>query len=341
VLEDDITSSGRPLFLRALRAALARPPLFLLAWGVPLLLALVVVGPWMGWTSGTLANRYEPGSVRASMSEVFRQDHGEALTALGADSAASGAFLAVLMMLFGAFTAGGWLQVFLERTSGHSVRRFLWGGAKYFWRFLRVWVLTILALAFFSWVLHGWPWITLLELLFGAEAGDLEVVTSEWTAVWVGWIQAGLFAFLFALTMVWGDYTRTRLALHDGRSALWAGICSLFLIIAHPVRTLRPLGILFALEVLVVTSLGTWAWGVNTGLDAASTWTVVLFLFVLGQVALLWQAISRAARYAAAVRISQTLVAPLAQPDPWASRIGGPGGPQYPIDDTDDYGVSF
>ena len=35
------------------------------------------------------------------------------------------------------------------------------------------------------------------------------------------------------------------------------------------------------------------------------------------------------------------LIQPLSQPDPWASRIGGPGGPQYPIDETDDYGVSI
>ena len=222
------------------------------------------------------------------------------------------------------------------------MRRFLWGGAKYFWRFLRVWILSLIALALIAWVVHGWPADMLLELLFGAEKGtDLEVLTSEWTAVWVGWIQAGLFAGCLALLFAWADYTRTRMALHDGRSAIWAGICSVFLILVHPVRTLRPLGILFLIEIAVVYGLGTWSWSINTGLDAESTWTSVLMLFVLGQAALLWQTISRASRYSAAVQVSQTLVAPLSQPDPWAGRIGGPGGPQYPIDQTDDYGVSI
>ncbi len=341
-LDDDASRSRVPVFLRALRVALGRTPLWLLTWLAPLLLALALVSPWMAWFSQTTTHAYAPGSVLATMDEVFRQDHGGELDALRGTGGAAAAMLALVAMLCGVFFGGGWLQVFLERTSGKSVRRFFWGGAKYFWRFLRVWIGALVTIALFAWVLHGWPWNTLLELLLGAEDMDgLEVVDSEWTAVWAGWIQAGLFASAFALTMVWGDYTRTRIALHDGRSALWAGICTWFLILAHPLRTLRPHVFLLALEVLVVVLLGRWSWSVNAELGAETTWTTLLLLFGIGQLALLWQAISRAARYAAAVQVSQALVAPLAQPDPWASRIGGPGGPQYPIDDTDDYGVSI
>ena len=141
--------------------------------------------------------------------------------------------------------------------------------------------------------------------------------------------------------LVWADYTRTRMALHDGSSAVWAGLCSAFLMVLHPVRMIRPMALILALEVAVVVSLGAWAWDLNTGVGSESTWTSIAYLFVVGQGALLWQAISRAARYSAAVQVTHMLVAPLAQPDPWASRIGGPGGPQYPVDDTDDYGVSI
>ena len=330
------------VFLRALRAAVGRFPLWFLTWLAPLLLALVLVAPWMAWFGRTLPHAYEPHEVLGSLDVVFRTDHADALEALRSGGGSAAAMLAVLAMLAGVFFAGGWLQVFLERTSGHSVRRFLWGGAKYFWRFLRVWVLTVLTIIVFGWIVYGWPWNTMLELLLGASSReDLEVVESEWTAAWAVWLQDGTFAFLFALTMTWGDYTRTRLALHDGRSGLWAGLCTWFLLLAHPIRTLRPHAFLFGLELLVVFALGRWSWSVNSGLDAASTWRSVLLLFGIGQLGMLWQALTRAARYAAAVQISRFLVAPLTQPDRWASRIGGPGGPQYPIDDTDDYGVSI
>jgi len=341
MLEDDITSSGRPISLRALRSSVTRMPLWLLCWFVPFVLGLVLALPWMTWFDTTLEGNYEAGSVVGSMSENFRFDHRLGLAALRDYGGRSAAFLALFVMLVGVFSAGGWLQVFLERTSGHSVRRFLWGGARYFWRFARVWILTLLLLAGFSWVLHGWPWNTLLELTVGARDGNLEVVASEMTAVWIGWFQAGLFAGFVALVLTWGDYTRTRLALHNTRSALWAGLCTAFLILLHPIRTLRPFLTLFLVELLVILGLGAASWSMNTSVGPESSWTVVLALFAIGQAALVWQTISRAARYAAAVQVSRQLVPPLAQPDPWASRVGGPGGPQYPIDDTDDYGVSI
>ncbi|HED66275.1 MAG TPA: hypothetical protein ENJ09_12055 [Planctomycetes bacterium] len=341
-IPDDPVFPTGPVFWRALRTALGRAPLLLIAWLLPFLLGGVLAAPWMSWFGRTLAHRAAPGSVLASMDTVFRQDHAGAIGALRTAGGASAALLALVSMWIGVFLAGGWLQVFLERTEGHSVKRFLWGGAKYFWRFLRVWVLSLVGLAVLAWLLHGWPWNTLLHLLLGAESmDDLEVVTSEWTAVWATWIQAGLFALGFSLLLAWGDYTRTRIALQDGHSAVWAGICSFFLILVHPIRTLRPFLLLFLCELAVVVLVGIASWNWNTAIGPASGWVPVLVLFLLGQFVMLWQTLCRASRYCAAVQVSRALVAPLSRPDPWGSRIGGPGGPQYPIDDTDDYNVSI
>jgi hypothetical protein len=112
-------------------------------------------------------------------------------------------------------------------------------------------------------------------------------------------------------------------------------------LLLHPVRTLRPFVLILLLEVAVVALAGRFAWAANVGLESEARARGILFLFLLAQAALLWQTISRAARYAAAVAVSRQLVQPLSQPDPWARRIGGPGGPQYPIDDSDEYGVSI
>ncbi|MEM9381376.1 MAG: hypothetical protein AAGB93_15590, partial [Planctomycetota bacterium] len=49
---------------------------------------------------------------------------------------------------------------------------------------------------------------------------------------------------------------------------------------------------------------------------------------------------TRGAYYHAAGRVSQSLIPPTdARPDPWTDTIGGPGGPQYPVDD-DGYHVT-
>jgi hypothetical protein len=278
--------------------------------------------------------------VMAFMDESFRFDHREELGALRQSTAGIAAALALLVMLFGIFSGGGWLQVCLERTRGHSMRRFIWGGARYFWRFSRVWILTLLTLALFTWSAYGWPWKAAMHLLFGAEDGDLEVLASERSAVVLGWIQDGGYACLVALLFAWGDYTRTRLALQDTRSALWAGLCTWGLLLVHPLRMLRPMLLLFALEVGVVLLLGRLALGVDRELGGHSGPLSLVVLVGLGEVALVWRGIARGARYHAAAQVSRRLVPPLAQPDPWASRVGGPGGPQYPIDVTDDYGVS-
>jgi hypothetical protein len=324
------------IFLRAIGAALARVPLWLLCWALSLFLAAGLAVPFGESFARATENRYEPGSLLASLDANFRADHGDEFGASGATAA----FLGVIAFLGGIFAAGGWLQVFLERTEGHSLRRFLWGGARYFWRFLRVAVLTILALACVSWLLHGWPWKATLHFLCGARDGDLEVLHSEWSAVLVGWLQAGVHALLFALVLAWGDYTRTRLALNDTRSALWAGLQSVFLLLRYPVRALRPLVLILAVEIAFVALLGKLSWSVNVGLGPDSGWASLALLFVLGQLALIGQVIARGARYAAAVQVSRGLVPPVVR-DSWGDRIGGPGGPQYPIDDTGEYGVSI
>jgi len=340
LIDEDLTGPRSAVYLSALRTTVGRTPVWLFCWVVPLCLAVVLAMPWRGWFSRALANRYEPGSQLAHLDENFRVDHAASMETLKHGTAGVGAALALVVMLFGVFSGGGWLQVFLERTHGHSLRRFLWGGARYFWRFARVWLLTLVTLALLGWVLFGWPWRLSMNVLYGAQDGDLEVLSSELQATLVTWTQAGLFAALFALVMAWGDYTRARIALQDTRSALWAGLCTWGLFLLHPVRTLRPMLLLLALETVFVLGVGAMSSSVSRGLDVTAGSRSLLLLLLLGQATLLWRGITRGARYHAAAQVSRALVPPLAQPDPWAGRVGGPGGPQYPIDLTDDYGVS-
>ena len=72
--------------------------------------------------------------------------------------------------------------------------------------------------------------------------------------------------------------TRTRLALHDTSSAVWAGLCTWFTLLAHPVRTLRPLIGLFAVEVLIALGVGFFARLVEGEIAAKPDLSSVLML---------------------------------------------------------------
>jgi hypothetical protein len=199
-------------------------------------------------------------------------------------------------------------------------------------------------LAVASWITFAEPWnVLVLQTGLGVPASDvgrLETLGSEQTVVTLRFAQAGLHALFVALILVWGDYTRTRLALHDTQSAVWAGIQTAWTLLRHPIRTLRPHAVLFGLEVALVTTLGFFARRVEGDLVRdGRTWEIAILCATV-VAALVWRVILRGARYHAAVHVSRGIVRPIARPDPWKKTLGGPGGPRYPIG-GDEYTVSM
>lgn len=345
------------LFLRAWRVAFSRYKL----WGSTTLVLLLLSVPSYLQTSsafrGMIGNRYpnaaeardlhgSMGAPSLNLGEVFRQDHRGALAQLDESLAASGAALAFFAFLFGVFAAGGWLQVIFEQPHRQTLRRFGFGGARYFGRFLRVGVLTVLALGLVRWIWYGAPWSYIVEGLIldvpEYDRGKLETLGSERQVRSLGWLQDGMFAIAFAKVMVWATYTRTRMALRDGRSAFVAAASTAFLLMRHPVQTFRPLLLLLVLEAFVVLGVcGLGMGAAEASFDADPGGGRVAVMFSIGALALAWRQITRGARYHAAGRVSQALVLPTEQrPDPWAQTIGGPGGPQYPVAD-DGYRVTI
>lgn len=345
----DVSESGA-VSLRALTAALGRMPIWLVTWGTVLLLSLVVALPWFFWFSEEVGHRYAPGTVSGFLDTVFRSDHRSELEGMNQATAQSGAILAFLSLLIGVFFAGGWLQIVLERTRGQSVRRFLFGGARYFWRFFRVLLVSLVVLAFFGWIVYERPFeqVVLGKWLGLSAEGQkgLSGLDSAASAFAVSATQHAVYGILFALTLTWGDYTRTRLALQDTYSAVWAGILTFFTMLRHPIRTLRPMIVILIVEALVMFGLA-WLMGwieegfiITEDVEPAGVGRVWI-LVVLGQVVLMWRAIIRGARYHATASVSHVIVRPLSRPDPWKESIGGPGGPRYPLEEGDEYGVAL
>ena len=353
---DNHSSPDWRLFLRGFRAAFFRTKLWVCTWLFLLLLSLVPAFQTAAFFKGAVGSRYPSAELArdlhssmaapsTGLGAVFRQDHAEGLAQLNSSVASGGAVLALIALLFGVFAAGGWLQVTFEQPERQTLRRFGFGGARYFGRMLRVALLTLAALGLVHWLLYGDPWKRLvLGWIMEVPEGDwgrLETLDSEQTVVQLGWLQDGLAAIGFMKVMAWVIYTRTRLVLRDSRSVLIAAVATWWMMIKHPVQTTRPLALLLLLEaIFVVGVLGWWHGRLETGFDADPTFWRLAAIGGVGQLAIIWRQITRGAYYHCAGRVSQALVAPPdTHPDPWSGTIGGPGGPQYPVDD-DGYHVS-
>ncbi|MBK7878531.1 MAG: hypothetical protein IPJ77_22980 [Planctomycetes bacterium] len=314
----DSADARRISVLGALQAALSRPAVWGSVWAVEFALAAIPATIWFGWLQSTVDHRYAPDELFGDLGTVFRFDQRAELGQLESSAALASAVLALLFMALGAFAAGGWLTLFLSGTRERGLRPFLAGGARFFGRFARVWVGTLLLLAFVSWLARGAPWNhAVLGGLLGVPSSDferLETLSSEETVFFVRGAQAVVHALLVALVLAWGDFTRTRLALFDGRSALWAGLASAAMLARHPLRSLAPGAGLFLFEVAVVTLLGWLAHRIEARIGGVGE---VAVLLVLGQLVLAWRIVLRGARYHAAVAVTHALARPPAKPDPW------------------------
>lgn len=358
--EPDVANEreGGWIFLRALGSAGRRVGVWGVCWLVLTLLSLAVALPWFSAMDGMLGNRYEHGSFMDGFyrsftaategglaDTTFVTDHGDELRALKSSSARVGAVAGLLVMLWYVFQAGGWLQIALGKKRSKYVKRFFFGGARYFGRFFRLYLLVLIKLSVLGWILYGMPWN---ELVLGkwygvpeSDWGALETLSSEDQVVHLAWMQAGLYALGFVGVMVWARYTRTRIALHDTSSVIWNGILTAFTILRHPIQTLRPMVLLLGIEVLVVYFGAMGVQEIATTRDGAPDFTMTLVAVLVGQALVAFRVVIHAARTFAAVRASQAVVRPLMRPDPWKGSVGGPGGPRYPIEDGDDeYAIS-
>ncbi|MFT5284439.1 MAG: hypothetical protein ACI8TQ_000595 [Planctomycetota bacterium] len=346
-----------PIFQSSLRAAFGRVPLWLLTTLGVMALALPVGMLTHSTFAGAIGSSYEPGSLIQSLDTNFVIDSAGKRGELKSSVAIISAGSALLAVLMGIFTAGGWLQVFFQRTAGHSVRRFFHGGVRHFWRFTRVFLLVMLCAAVIQRVVYYEPWHNLVETSYlqlpeveaqGASVGPkysaerMEELPDELTARQVVWVQDALHAILMALLLTWAVFTRTRLAMHDASSSVWAGLCTLFTMLRHPIKTLRPMILLLLIEAFIVFIASfVHAW-MEDGLGADSEMKSVAMIFALSSVVLMLSEIIHAARYQAAISVSHLVIGPISRPDPWKHSVGAPGGPQYPIiEGSDEYGVAL
>ena len=280
-------------------------------WGSAALFELLLALPpallWQQWLAGKLANRFEPGELFANLSSQFRFDERTELGQLGAGASLWLAVAALLAMLAGVFFAGGWTQLAFDATEESVLARANAGARRFFWRYVRVWLLTLVLLALWSWVMFEWPWKTVVLgwILKLPEASDrLESFTSEKSAVALRIVQDSLYALGVALCLCCADYARLRIACRDARSACGAWIAAASMVLRAPLRTLSPFALLFAVEVLVLAAAGALSSTLEAGIDTnrAGLRSVSVLALVTALVLAL-RCVLRGARYQAAAGI--------------------------------------
>jgi hypothetical protein len=109
------------------------------------------------------------------------------------------------------------------------------------------------------------------------------------------------------------------------------------MIFRNPIRTLRPLALIFLVDLAVIFCCGQALSGLEDGLDSETGVATIAIIFGIGRLAVAARHLTRGARYYAAAYVSRDIVRPIAKPDPWKESIGGPGGPRYPLGEDDEF----
>jgi hypothetical protein len=180
----------------------------------------------------------------------------------------------ILMVLAWSLLLGGILSRFAHEAEPHSRSGFLARGGLFFWRFLR--------LAVISWLLYWGIFRGIGQPLHGWIESATRDTTVERTVLICTVLAYALLALLFLMTQLVLDYARISLVVEERRSVLSALFRALGFVKDHW-RTVLVLYLLLAAASL----LWFLAYSQLAPGPGQSTWSAVLLAFLLGQAYLL------------------------------------------------------
>jgi hypothetical protein len=202
-----------------LKTAARRPRLALMLWAWNLAIAAIVTAPvWRWWTDALshapAADGLLDGLDLAILAELTRYDR-TSVWSLVRSSLGAGILAALVT---NALVVGGVLEVLLTDDARSFMHRFFRGAGHFFWRFLRMLVMSVVA--------------GLIALIAtGAVVGRMvrPLAASTWEPGWV--LAAFIQLVILGLVVLWFylalDYARIRVALDDSRLTLRAWLGSL------------------------------------------------------------------------------------------------------------------
>jgi len=206
--------------------------------------------------------------------------------------------LAMIVPLFyllsNIFFSGGALSVFASEEK-YSATLFWSGAARYFGRFLRLWLMALPVFGIFFLIIFLEKGAT--RLLFGDD--PYQSVT-----YWTGWVKTGLMALALILSHMYFDYARIHAVMHDDAKMRHAWLAGLKFVFGNLSKTLGLVLLMSAISVagLVLYNL------VADRLFAPSA-VVVLLLVLWQQAYMIFRMHMKLTAFAAQTAFYQTVSA--------------------------------
>jgi hypothetical protein len=211
------------------------------------------------------------------------------------------AFSALAAFLLGICSAGGWLEVLSNRLGRPGFKVFAAGAGGRFIRYLRLAVLSRLAIAGARYLCYGAPADALQRFLSGGS-GELVDFPTESAANHFQWWRSIAFAACVAWVVLVSDLGRAALVVRGGRSAIVAGFRGLVLFFRNPFSSVAAIGLPFAVEFLLLWGV---AWWVERLSDGEANDLNLALLFLATQCAVIVREVCRAGRLGALLAIAE------------------------------------
>ena len=269
-------------------------------------LALPLRGLLGSTINGTLLGEALGGRIDMNFFMDFVNHHSDfwktwQLLAIGA---------AIFYLLTNIFLSGGALSVFGSEER-YSTTLFWSGAAKYFGRFLRLWLMALPVFGIFFLIMFVEKGVT--RLVFGAD--PYQSVT-----YWAGWVRTGLMGLAVILAHMFFDYARIYSVLHDEnrmRRAWWMGLKFMFGNLGKAALLVVFIGLL-GIVVMAIYNL------LANQLAAANAF-VVIMLILIQQAYMLFRMFMKLSTFAAQTAFYQaaSMSAPAADTPSAASEVAG------------------
>jgi len=290
-----------PALAEGARVVLARPRILLFLLLLALLLPMAAVLPTWASAEEHLAHATAPvgdgpvdflsGAPAWMLREWNMRDPFGAV--------AGGHALAALVLvssLFGLVASAGWMSFAARDRRAHGLASFLRAGGRWFFPFLRTWLLGLPLFFAWTWVCFDLP----AEWLFGQllPDGDPALAASENTGRWLAIVQGVLYLWGLLKIEIWLDLARASLVIGNRSSALLAMARGFGFFLRRPVGVLGLVLLGLGIELL-------WVAGVHA---AGLPLVVVIVLLPLGRIVL------RGARHAGLASFYDSVVNPAPSP---------------------------
>ena len=281
------------ILLGGILLALARPRILIALVSISLLLPLVIALPAFQAADANLTHlQAVPGGTDINLPQmapswIFSEWSRGAPTELSVVVQALPALLLLASLLNLLFSAG-WMKIAVRDQRDHSLRLFLQGGGRYFFPFLRTWLLGLPLFALVTWIFWSMPADWVFERLM--PEGDPALAASERTGRWLETMRSVLYIISIWKIEIILDLARASLVVGQRNSAFLAIFRGIGFFTRTPFQVFGMLLISFALELLWV--------GCMEALRTALEWPIWTLLLALP----FGRHVLRGARYVALAR---------------------------------------